>query len=210
MILVPHGAEYHAVRRGCSGSAAASSILAVAAGSASVGALEGAAGTNFVILGLCGALDPALHVGDVVACESARLASGESIDFDPAFTAHVAGLTGARNGRALTAERVVGARDARAKLHERHGAHIVEMEGFHLAQRLTSAGCTVAMVRVVSDDAAYDLPDIAGAIGADGRLRPWTLLRAFARAPRNATRFIADARRALARLESTTAKLISH
>lgn len=203
MILVPRGPEYDAVRRGCAGTAAATSILSVPAGSAAASALEGAAGSSFVILGLCGALDPALHVGDVIACAGAIFGS-ESLAFDAALTAHVGEATGARRGgHALTLDRIVTARAERAALYRETGAAVVEMEGFHLAQRLAGQGCTVAMVRIVSDDASYDLPDISGAIDADGRLRPLALLAAFARAPQRALRFIGESRRALAALEAT-------
>ncbi len=208
VILVPRGPEYDAVRRGCAGTAAATSILAVPAGSAAASALEGAAGSSFVILGLCGALDPSLRVGEVIACTSA-IHAGESIAFDEASTAHVAEATGARLGPALTLDRIVTARAERAALYRETGAEVVEMEGFHLAQRLVRQGCPVAMVRIVSDDASYDLPDISGAIDADGRLRPFALLAAFARAPRSALRFIGESRRALAALERTTARLLS-
>jgi nucleoside phosphorylase len=209
MILVPRGAEYLAVRRACSGSSLAASILAVPAGAASSSALEHASGTNFVIVGLCGALDPALRVGDAVVCDSVQMAE-ETIAFDPDFTAHVEGLVGGRRGRAVTVDRIVTSRAERAALFERTRAHIVEMEGAHLARRLLALGCSVAMVRIVSDDASYDLPDIARALDAGGSLRPLILIGALMRKPRSALRFISDARRALAVLGATTARLVSH
>lgn len=208
MILVPHGAEHRAVRRALAGSAAAASVLPVPAGAASVGALAHAAGTSFVIVGLCGALDPALRVGDVVVCESASC-DGRTFAFEPAFSAHVAGLVGGRVGRALTVDRVVTSTGERAELFREHGAQVVEMEGFHLGRRLAEQGCAAAMVRVVSDDASRELPEIGAAIGQDGRVRPLALVRAFAASPGAAVRFIADVRRALAVLEATTARLIS-
>jgi nucleoside phosphorylase len=208
MILVPNGPEHSAVRRGCSGSKASASVLAVPAGRASASALERASGSSFVILGLCGALDPALRVGEAVVCESVS-SDGATIAFDAAFTAEIASATGARAGRALTVDHVVAGRGERAALFGSSGAAIVEMEGFYLARSLLERGCTVAMLRIVSDDASYDLPDIAGAVGADGTLRPLALLGAFVRAPRSAVRFIGDARRGLAALERTTRRLIS-
>ena len=60
------------------------------------------------------------------------------------------------------------------------------------------------MVRVVSDDAARDLPDIGDAIDAQGRVRPGRVALAFARAPRDAFAFVRGVRRALAALTETT------
>jgi hypothetical protein len=208
VILVPRGPEYLAVRRACFGSSAAGSILAVPAGAASSRALERASGSTFVIVGLCGALDPILRVGDVVVCETVQNRH-ETISLDPVFTAHVAGLVAGRRARALTVDRVVTTKTERAALFEETGAHIVEMEGVHLARRLSEIGCTVAMVRVVSDDASYDLPDIADVLDGDGRMRPFALIGALVRTPRRALHFMLDARRALATLGSTTARLIS-
>jgi hypothetical protein len=208
MILVPRGAEYRAVMRADARSRDATPVLAVPAGGASVRALDGATADEFIILGLCGALDPELHVGDVVVCESASCA-GETILFDEALTARLAELTNARRVGALTVERIVTARSERVQLYARSDASVAEMEGFHLARELAARGCAVAMVRVVSDEGSYDLPDIARAIGPDGSLRPLALLAAFARSPVNAVRFIGDARRGLSVLEKVTAELIS-
>lgn len=171
-------------------------------------AIEGGVGEEVVIVGLCGSLDPALRVGEVVVCESV-MREGVTTPCDPALTERLAERLRARRGRALTVDRVVTARDERARLYERSGASVVEMEGAYLVPQLVARDCKVTMVRIVSDDARRDLPDIADAIAPDGTLRPLVLARAFARAPLAALRFSLDARRALAVLSSTTAQLIS-
>ena len=56
------------------------------------------------------------------------------------------------------------------------------------------------MVRVVSDDAARDLPPIDEAIDADGRILPFPIALAFARAPFAALSFVRNVGGALAAL----------
>jgi hypothetical protein len=208
VILVPRGVEYAAVRRGCSGACASPSILAVPPGRAAASVLDDLAGTHFVILGLGGALDPALRVGEVVACESVSHA-GRSLEFDPGLTADLVAASGARRGRALTVDHVVTRRSEREALYRSSRAQIAEMEGFFLTQPLIEQGRTVAMVRVVSDDVRCDLPSIGAAIGPDGNLRLATLAAALVASPRRSWRFIVDVRRSLAVLQRTTARLIS-
>ena len=205
-ILVPRGPEYGAVVRGAKRAGNAPRIVAIPAGAAASRGLQAAAGARVVIVGLCGALDPGLRVGDVVVAESA--ASDLDYLFDKTLTGELAAHLGATVVRARTVDRIVTTRAQRAALHE-GGIRIVEMEGAHLAAGLAERGCAAVMVRVVSDGGDYDLPDISKAIDDEGRLNPLITALAMARAPRASLRFIADARRALAQLERTAAALLS-
>lgn len=205
-ILVPRGAEHRAVRRAVARAGGGVRVVAIPAGLAA-GRDVPAAGGRCAILGLCGALDPALRVQDVVVCASAAV-DGERLAFDAALTAALAErLGGARVGPALTVDRVVTTRDERAALRRRDADAIVEMEGGRLIRPLGAGGTALAMVRVVSDGADYDLPDLSAAIGADGELRAVATALAFLRAPRRALRFIREVRRALGALERTAARL---
>jgi hypothetical protein len=68
-------------------------------------------------------------------------------------------------------------------------------------------GIRVAMVRVVSDDAGGDLPDLRDIYDVNGALRPLALAVALARTPRLSLRFIRNAMRALAALRRTATRL---
>jgi hypothetical protein len=81
------------------------------------------------------------------------------------------------------------------------------MESTHLARALAQRGHPALVVRVVSDDAAFDLPPIEDAFDSNGTLRPLHLARAFAAKPRAALRFIRNVRRALATLGATAVTL---
>lgn len=205
LLLVPRGPEHSAVARAATRSGSTARVVATPAGAAAARGL-GAESGRIVILGLCGALEPGLRVGDAVVCESA--AFGARYAFDEAFTHELAQHLGARVVRARTVDRVVTTRAERALLHG-GGAAVAEMEGAHLLAALAGRACTVAMLRVVSDAGEYDLPDLSAAIDDEGRLHPLRTALAMLRAPRAAVRFIRDARRGLAALERTAAALLA-
>ena len=197
--LVPHGAEAAAVRRGLP----SARVVELPAGAAAASALpELGAGETVIVLGLCGALRT-LRAGDV-AIYGRVVDAARTVPLDARLIgALTAALPGAAVVSACTTKRVVTVAAARTVLAQRFDADVVDMEAMHLADALTARGVAFAMVRVVSDDAARDLPPIDGAIDAEGRLRPLHVALAFARAPRAAFAFVRDVRRALAALSDT-------
>jgi hypothetical protein len=204
-IVVPRGAEARAVKRGWP--APRPALLVVPAGAAAGSKLTGDAvrGTALV-LGVCGALDPALRVGDVVVY--ARVADGtDVIELDRELAAACAAACATAPVGAANVASVIGTPAAKAALRAATGAAVVDMEGASIARALQRRGVRVAMVRVVSDDAAGELPDLRAVYAADGTLRPLALARALLRTPGRSAPFIAHAMRALRALRATAARL---
>ena len=116
-----------------------------------------AAGETVIVLGLCGALRR-LETGDVAIY--ARVTDGtRTLELDRTLVdALASALPGAFVVNACTGERVVTTASARAPLARRFDADVVDMEGTHLADALGARRVRFAMIRVVSDDAARDLP----------------------------------------------------
>jgi hypothetical protein len=202
-ILVPRGAEEHAVRRAAPGAL----IAAIAAGARSAElAASVVPGRVAVVVGLCGSLTAA-RVGDVVVyARIAGDAGGDDLDAGPIDLVRSV-LPQARAVCAVTADRVVTTATERARLAARSGAAVVDMEALHLARALRERGVLFAMVRVVSDDPHADLPPIENALDANGAIRPLALAGAFARAPLAAVRFVRDVQASLGVLSSTAATL---
>ena len=144
--------------------------------------LAGARG--LVSFGICGALDPALAVGDLVIADAVG-----SLATDPAWTARLRqSLPGSRGGLAAGGNTIVGSVAAKAALRHATGASIVDMESHAVAHAAHAAGLPFAVVRAVSDAAAFALPRAAQAgfrpgggdpdVGAVIRalaIRPWEL-----------------------------------
>lgn len=208
-IVVPRGAEARAVERGWEGPAPR--LLRVpagrTAGPATASALDdGPRLETALVLGLCGALDPALQVSEPVVYADI-VDSAQLLALDAEMSQTCAAALDCPLVRAANVDTVVGDVAAKSALRSSTGASVIDMEAAALARVLRQRGIHVAMVRIVSDSATNELPDLSGIYDADGALRPWPLLLAFARAPGRSMRFIADARASLAALRSAATRL---
>ncbi|HVM98685.1 MAG TPA: hypothetical protein VMT68_00610 [Caulobacteraceae bacterium] len=123
-----------------------------------------------VSFGLCGALDPALEVGDLVIGEAVA-DDAERFAADPAWAARIGVLLpAAKVGVFARAEKPVATVEEKAELRARTGADAVDLESYAVARLAGFFGVPFAVVRAVSDDAARALPHAAQVgLGADGR-----------------------------------------
>jgi hopanoid-associated phosphorylase len=123
-----------------------------------------------ISFGLCGALDPALEVGDLVigsavADETERFAA----DADWA-TRLAAGLPEAKTCVFARAERPVATTGEKASLRDGTGAGAVDLESHAVAKLAGFFGVPFAILRAVSDEADRALPHAAQVgLGVDGR-----------------------------------------
>lgn len=135
---------------------------------------------GIVSTGFCGALDPALRVGDIVV-------SGEPVRSRRRFV----------QGELLSVDRVAVSAAEKRELRERTGAVAVEMESAAVAAKAREWGVPFRCVKVVSDAASDDLPldfnlyrDAAGRfsrtrIALAAMLRPFTVMPGLLRLDRN-------------------------
>ena len=123
-----------------------------------------------VSFGLCGALDPALKVGDLVVGEAVTDADA-LYDADMDWADRImAALPGATLGRFARAEKPVASVAEKAELRRATGAAAVDLESFAVARLARWFGRPFAVVRAVSDAAATALPHAAQVgRGPDGR-----------------------------------------
>ena len=126
--------------------------------------------SGVVSFGLCGALDPALKVGDLLLAGAVADAH-DSYEADAAWTARLAALvSGAKVGRFARAEHPVASVADKAALLERTGAIAVDLESFPVAKLARWFGVPFVVIRAVSDAADRSLPHAAQVgLGADGR-----------------------------------------
>ena len=140
---------------------------------------------GIISIGLGGALDPTLAVGDVVIGSEVLRPRGRWLA-DAAWTrrlherwpeAKVAPVFGSGDMVLHTLDK--------AKLRLKHGAALVDMES-HVAAKLAAArGLPFAVLRVVSDTAGLSLPNaVAAGIRPDGGMDLFGVLGALAGDPR--------------------------
>jgi adenosylhomocysteine nucleosidase len=132
--------------------------------------LRGGAVAGVVSFGLCGALDPALKVGDLVIGHSVADAD-DRFDADAAWADRIATLLPeAKVGSFARAERPVASAAEKAALRQSTGAIAVDLESFPVARLARWFGVPFAVIRAVSDAADRALPPAAQVgLGADGR-----------------------------------------
>jgi nucleoside phosphorylase len=129
-----------------------------------------------IVAGLCGALDPALQVGDLVPPD-------EVLDAATGRT-HRRPIPHRHGGRLVSVARVIASPAEKAGLFARHAAAAVDMETAAIAAVCESHEVPWLCLRAVSDTADQALPDgIERLIDDHGRLRPWPAVRQLARAP---------------------------
>jgi purine nucleoside phosphorylase len=174
IVLVPRGAEYKAVRRGL----AQTSPIAVRAIPVGIDpvtrwlATQEINADRILVMGLCGALAPALNAGDAVVYQSCQSLAGEVWPMIEGFEALGRAVRGVTSDRVLTT--------AQEKQGFAALGDVVDMEGMAIARAFPGR---VAMLRVVSDRADQDLPDLGGAISSEGKLMAWPMAKAMIKQP---------------------------
>lgn len=145
-------------------------------------ALDGA--EAIISIGVGGALDPALNIGDIVV-GSEVLRPRSRWDTDPAWTRRLlARLPGAHSGAVYGSNEMVLHTLDKAKLRAKGGAVLADMES-HIAAKLAAArGLPLAVVRVVSDTAGFSLPSaVRAGLRPDGSMNLIGVVAALARDP---------------------------
>lgn len=221
-IFAVRGAEYQAVCHGLKGAKTPiPPVVAIPMGSAAIrqelpSLLEAQdlKLSRVVLLGLCGALQPQYRVGDIMLCESCLYVSEEGKVLqhdlqDVAFIKTLVSHWGKRVHRVncITRDRVVCSAAVKRRLGEQYRADVVDMEGYGILEILNQHNIEVALLRVVSDDAHRDIPDLNAAIGSDGTLRSRSLLLSFLQNPLAAAQFIRGSLSGLKALQEVTREL---
>ncbi len=202
-VLVPAGAEYQAVKSGLSRVPNAPELVAIPAGAQGVKTFletRSIRQGGVLLMGLGGSLTPELNVGDGVVIEKIWQEAGEVFACDRTLTTQLAERLGIATGTGVTCDRVITTVAEKKRLGDRYSASVVDMEGAVLLKALPERA--IAILRVISDDCQDDLPDIAGAIAADGSLRPMYLALSFVKRPLSAIRFIRGSLKGLKALEN--------
>jgi purine-nucleoside phosphorylase len=131
-----------------------------------------------VSAGVCGALDPRLHVGDLVVCDSVIDGVGARLAVTASASQRAAAKgANASTGAMVSSGEVVTTPEAKAALHAKTGGVAVDMESAAILETAAQHGCTSMILRGVSDDARETLPaELVALMDADGRIRVGRML----------------------------------
>jgi hypothetical protein len=201
VILVPQGAEYQAVSQGADSRI---QVIAIPAGQAVAGFLDSTLipeHSALLVMGLCGSLSSQIGIGELALYQSCVNLSKAEIFCDRPFTQRLQNQFGVAPVKGCNSDRVICSVHEKRSLGEQYQADVVDMEGYAIAQRYS-----VAMLRVVSDDLRFDMPDLSDAI-VDGKIQSMWMVKAMMKKPIAASRLIRGSLAALKRLRQVAAEL---
>jgi nucleoside phosphorylase len=141
--------------------------------------------TGILSFGICGGLDPALRVGDIVVGTGVVTDAVVRFAADPPWTDRLAAaLPGAVRAEFAGGDIMVASPGAKAALRMRSRAGCADMESHVVAELAAQAGLPFAIVRAVSDTADHTLPPAALAgFGPDGGADVSAVIAALLRRP---------------------------
>jgi len=214
--FVPRGAEERAVRRAIVRAQASVRVVVSGIGPHAATRAAERAGHDgpperILVTGLCGLLSPAFIVGDALVYRDIRHNGDAPLLLDDRLSGALAArVPGAQTGiRALASESVVTSAADKVALGRSSGADAVDMESYALADVLGRAGDRVAVVRVGSDAAGDDLPELDRALDGSGGFDGLALALAMLRRPRAGLRLARNGTRALGALERVVYSLVA-
>jgi adenosylhomocysteine nucleosidase len=112
-------------------------------------------------IGICGALSPALKVGDCIIATKI-VADGRSFSTDPQWTRELLDRVPSAKPAVLTGSNtIVSSREAKSRLHRETGAAAVDMESHIAADIAQECRLPFAVVRIISDSHRQTLPPAA-------------------------------------------------
>ena len=116
---------------------------------------------RIISMGVCGALDPSLAVGDCIVATEV-VTENESFATHQAWTTELlARIPASRPGAVAGTDGIIADGAAKTRLHRATRAAIVDMESHVAARVANERGLPFAAVRVVSDSAERALPPAA-------------------------------------------------
>ncbi len=154
---------------------------------------------DVLVIGISGALSPRVQFGETVLCSGIAGEAGDRIDCDPDFTTRLTERFAGRKttfhtGLGVTTNRVICSTAEKGRLHDTYGALTVDMESHAILKVAREAGLRTAVLRVVSDDARHDLPEMNAAFDADFNVRYLKMIAALVASPFDSARFLKNLR----------------
>jgi Phosphorylase superfamily len=224
IILVPQGAEYQAVCRGIKKlKSPPPQVIPIPLGINAVTDYFNQKPDLFlpnsqvILMGLAGSLSPHYQEGDVLIYNTCMLQSHHNqAPFSVVKTNQtLTNLLDAKlkpkvslvNG--LTTNQVISNSLEKQKLAKIYQTDVVDMEGYAVLSALENSCISLGIIRIISDNYNYNIPDLTPAITDTGKLKPLTLAWQFSKQPLAAFRLIKGSLIGLKILEKTVIKLLS-
>lgn len=187
-------------------------------------ALNRSKGELVLITGLAGALAPECKHGDIVIynnCYSLEAPNNNSIQVSPlnkveceqkltTFLSHQlrSNNIDTLQGDGLTLSKVVCQAQEKLSLAKKYNALAVDMESYQILTAAKEKQLPSTVLRVISDDAQEDLPDLNAAMNKNGDVNNLKMVLQFAKHPILAARFLSNLNKSISKLKSFLPKIL--
>lgn len=226
VIFVPQGAEYQAVCRGIKKlNPPHPLVIPIPLGINAVtdylnqkyDQLFPTSREKVVLMGLAGSLSPHYRLGDTLLYHSCILEDKNNKLFISVLQCNQA-LTDFLDAKlkpkvslvkGLTTHEVIFNSLKKQNLGQLYQADVVDMESYAVLSVLQNTSIAVGVIRIISDDYNYNIPDISAAISDNGKLKYLTLAWQMLKQPLAAFRLVKGSLIALKVLETTVISICS-
>lgn len=224
VIIVPQGAECRAVRQGLKSLSVKPRIIAIPIGTNRIE--ETLSAQQFwqsnpqrvLMMGLCGSLSSSLSVGDLALYESCYQQNNRNyIEINSELNSLIRHKINTQLGQnkstfvsGLTSHKVITKVATKRQLFEDFSAQVIDMESYLYITYLQQQNIELSILRIVSDDLKFDLPNLEQAISIDGKLKPLTLISEMSRSPYSSIKFVISSLLALERLREVVRNIFTN
>ena len=168
-----------------------------------------------VVAGTCGSLSRTINEGDVMlysGCLSTT--KKDRLNCTASIAKHLKSRLSARGFLCRSALGISSPRVATSKAEKlqlaKSGAEVVDMESHEIVAAASQAGLPAVVIRVVSDSLDRQIPDFNFILREDGEIDPINLLKLGIRSPILTTTTLAAIHRAIGKLRSALAIVLSN
>jgi nucleoside phosphorylase len=167
-----------------------------------------------VVAGTCGSLSRTVNEGDVILYSGCLSTSKtDRLNCTVPFAKQLKSRLNARGFLCRSALGISSARVATSKAEKlelaKSGAEVVDMESYEIVAAANQAGLPILVIRVVSDSLNRQIPDLNLVLRENGEIDSINLLKVAIRSPILTARVLVASRRALAKLKSALAIVLS-
>lgn len=219
LIIVPQGAEYKAVKQGLNQAKNTQPlIISIPIGVNNIQETLNNKGfwqtqpKAVLIMGLAGSLSSLYSVGDAVLYQNClNQQSKENLLTDYQLNQFIkrklsyklASVSG------ITSDRIVTQIIEKQQLAQNFSASAVDMESFAYLNLLQQYQIAVSIIRIISDDLKYNLPNLENTISKEGKINSFLMARKMLVQPQKSFRFIKGSLQGLQTLQKVTQHLFT-
>ena len=217
VVIVPQGAEFKVVQKALAKSPnPPPKIIKIPIGTTNISqTLEQ---QNFwqvqpktvLMLGLCGSLTTSHKPGKAILYETSRLDSHRDLlSTSSQPNKFIQSKIKPVLASGITQDNIVTSIKVKQQLAKDFAVEVVDMESYGYLQLLQQNKIQVSILRIISDDLSFDLPNLENTIDDYGSIKPLKMTVAMLKQPIKSTRFIKNSLYALNQLEAITKRIFA-